>query len=227
MLAAETYKYYRQLQLTLRSKILHFLLPEVVLKGWHAPGAWLVKVWLLAVPLSHAGLFSLYAWNNDSGHESWGHTLLVYAPLIPTVVVMLISAAVGFVAIWRTRRGIPLAEQSSLAQAAAIFTTSLVIAWLLLVLLSFASGWAPPTWESDFLTAFKPLFGMISLLVLGMVMTVLSLGLLVVGAVPPTIMCYLILKQIRPSRRNFHILVAVSAVFWIATGLLGLILAFG
>ena len=200
-----------------------------MLKGWHTPGAWLVKVWLLAVPLSHAGLFSLYVWNNDSGHESWRHTLLVYAPLLPTVIVVLISIAVGFVAIWRARRGMPLAEQSSLAQAAAIFTTSLIIAWLLLVLLSFASGWAPPTptWESDFLTAFKPLFGMISLLILGMVMTVLSLGLLVVGAVPPAIMCYIILKQSRPSRRNFHILVAVSAIFWIATGLLGLILALG
>ena len=112
---------------------------------------------------------------------------------------------------WQAKRGAPLSEQSPLAQAAAIFTTSLVISWLLLVLLSFASVWIPLT-------------TMLYLLMLGLFMAIISLGMFFVGAVPPAIMCHLILKQARPSHRAFRILVAVSDVFWIVT-VFGLLIA--
>ena len=219
----------KQKKLSLSAKIARFLLPEILYDGWRAPGSWLVKIWLLAVPVTHVGLVSFYTWNNDFGYGSWGYILLSWFTRLPTILVACISAAVGFIALWRAGHGKPLATQSSLAQATAIFTVSLslAIAWLILLLLSLAFGLQPPTWESDFLSVFKPLVGIISILMLGLFIAVVSFGIFFIGAVPPAIMCYLILKQTRPSRRTFRILITVSVVFWIFTAVLGVLIASG
>ncbi|MDE3270267.1 MAG: hypothetical protein OYH77_08320 [Pseudomonadota bacterium] len=183
----------------------------------------LLALWLAYVPVLHVLLSASWAAQGQSNPIS---ITMAIAAALP----VLCSAIIGVVALLRRRKGLRWENQSSLLQAAAIFTISSIVALLLVYLAGLVIAAVGESFPRPFKHVFPAplelLVGSLAYMFLGLVacaMLVITIPL----AIPPIILLAMLFLNKRLTKRTFYIITSVSVFGWLVLGFVGLVMSAG